>query len=231
MKTYQHLFFDLDHTLWDFEKNSEETIIHLFEEFNLARFGDFTCTDFYKKYSYVNKRLWQQYNAGKIKQQELRDTRFKSTLVKLGVKDALVPAGLDAAYISLCPTKTAVFPFTHETLSYLQSKYELHIITNGFKESQYLKMASSDLHRYFKEIITSECSGCTKPNRQMFEYALNKTNVSAAESLMIGDNLEADILGAKNAGIDQVFFNPERKRHNQKVTYEISCLSELMDIL
>ena len=108
---YRHVFFDLDHTLWDFEKNSEETIYHLFEEFKLNRY-DFTCTDFFKKYSYVNKRLWQLYNAGKVNQEQLRRTRFTKTLRDLGVPQDEIPFELEHEYLRICPTKSACFPFT-----------------------------------------------------------------------------------------------------------------------
>lgn len=231
LKEYKHLFFDLDHTLWDFEKNAAETIYSLYDTFGLHQFGKFTSTDFYKKYSYVNQRMWRQYHEGKITQQELRIGRFEITLTKLGLQPAQVPSGLHEAFTSLCATKSAVFPFAHEVLSYLKSKYPLHIITNGFKDVQAIKMTSSNLHQYFSEVITSECANCIKPDRKIFDFALEKAGVKAAECLMIGDSLEADILGAKNAGMDQVFFNPNKKRHTQRVTYEISCLSQLMKIL
>jgi putative hydrolase of the HAD superfamily len=231
MKTYTHLFFDLDHTLWDFEKNSEETLEHLFEVFNLGRFG-FSFEDFFKKYSYVNKRLWQLYNAGKVNQEQLRRTRFHKSLRDLGVPQDEIPVELENEYLKICPTKSACFPFTHETLNYLKGKYQLHIITNGFKESQLLKINSSNLHSYFGEIITSECSGFAKPDKRIFKHALERVNWTDPKScLMIGDNLEADIIGAQNAGIDQVFFNPEKRPHPLKVTYEISCLSELQQLL
>jgi putative hydrolase of the HAD superfamily len=230
MKTYTHLFFDLDHTLWDFEKNSEETIQHLFEAFELNRYG-FSCTDFFRKYSYVNKRLWRLFNAGKVNQEQLRQTRFNKTLRDLGVPQSEIPFELEKEYLRICPTKAGVFPFTHETLTYLKSKYELHIITNGFKDSQALKISSSNLHSYFGELVTSECTGFAKPDKRIFQHALERTNSMAKNCLMIGDNLEADILGAQQAGIDQVFFNPEKKKHPLKATFEINCLSELQEIL
>jgi putative hydrolase of the HAD superfamily len=231
MRAYRHIFFDLDHTLWDYEKNSRETIYTLYNEFDLQAFGTFGPGDFYKKYRYVNYRMWRSYNKSKISQQELRETRFEQTLLKLGLTHEQVPPGLGDAYLRLCPTKTAVFPFAHATLEYLHPKYHLHILTNGFKDVQHLKLASANLRGFFQEIITSECSGYKKPDLKFFEYALSQTRVSADQCLMIGDNLEADMLGARNAGIDQVFFNPEKKRHFQKVTHEIQCLSELMELL
>ena len=231
MKTYTHLFFDLDHTLWDFEKNSEETLKHLFEVYNLSRYG-FSFDDFFRKYSYVNKRLWQLYNVGKVNQEQLRRTRFHKTLRDLGVPQDEIPVELEQEYLRICPTKSACFPFTHEALSYLKTKYQLHIITNGFKESQLQKISNSNLKAYFGEVITSECSGFAKPDRRIFQHALERVNWSDTKTcIMIGDNLEADILGAQNAGIDQVFFNPEQKPLPLKPTYEIACLSELQRIL
>lgn len=233
MKTYTHILFDLDHTLWDFEKNSEETLYTLFDTYELGAFGKFDSTSFYKKYKFVNTLLWDQYNKGKINQQELREQRFVKTLTGLGLEAHQVPKGLSEAYTDLCPTKTAVFPYTHEVLAYLQPKYGLHIITNGFKEVQAIKMSSSNLHGYFKEVVTSECCGYKKPDKRMFEHALERINVKPEECLMIGDNLECDIDGARAAGIDQVFFNPEKSKAKlrPKPTYEIHCLSQLQEIL
>lgn len=233
MKTYTHILFDLDHTLWDFEKNSEETIYALYDQFALGSFGKFDCKSFYKKYKFVNMRLWDLYNKGRIKQAELRESRFVKTLTGLGLEPHEIPEGISEAYITLCPTKTAVFPFAYEVLEYLQPRYGLHIITNGFKEVQHIKMNTSNLHGYFREIVTSECCGYKKPDRRMFEHLLQRINVAPNECLMIGDNYECDIEGARDAGIDQVFFNPEKISHKRspKPTYEISCLSELKQML
>lgn len=233
MKAYKHILFDLDHTLWDFEKNSEETLYTLYEQFELAKYGKFTCDSFYRKYRFVNVRLWDLYNKGKIDQQELRRSRFVKTLTGLGLEEHEVPEGISEAYTSLCPTKKAVFPHTYEVLEYLQPKYGLHIITNGFKEVQQVKMSSAMLHDYFKEVVTSECCGYKKPDQRMFRHLLDRIDVNPEQCLMIGDNFECDIEGARNAGIDQVYFNPEKikTRQRPKPTYEISCLSELKQIL
>ncbi|RDV13276.1 noncanonical pyrimidine nucleotidase, YjjG family [Pontibacter diazotrophicus] len=233
MKTYTHILFDLDHTLWDFEKNSEETLYTLYEQFGLASFGKFDSNSFYKKYKFVNTRLWDMYNKGRIKQAELRESRFVKTLTGLGLEPHEVPQGISEAYLDLCPTKTAVFPFAFEVLDYLQPKYGLHILTNGFKDAQHVKITSSNLHGYFKEIVTSDCCGYKKPDRRMFEYLLDRISVKPENCLMVGDNYECDIEGARDSGIDQVFFNPEKikKRRSLKPTYEIHCLSQLKEML
>ena len=231
MKTYRHLFFDLDHTLWDFERNADETLRTLFERHDLGRYGTFTVEEFIARYQDINHALWRLYQANKITQQQLRATRFVRTLSRLGVPEHEVPTEISEQFTEILPQKKAVFPHTHETLNYLQTKYELHLITNGFNDVQYRKLESSDLTKYFGQIVTSEHSGCLKPDPQMFAHALKAAGAAAAESLMVGDNLECDVLGAFNAGIDQVYFNPARRRHFAQTTYEIASLAELREFL
>jgi len=232
MKSYQHLFFDLDHTLWDFETNSVETLRELYDTHGFARYASFTFEQFAQYYSDVNNALWRLYQGNKISQQQLRATRFMRTLTKLGVPEAEIPANISSEYTDILPHKAAVFPHTHEVLSYLQGRgYRLHLITNGFNDIQGIKLASSELTDYFEEIITSEHSGHLKPDPRMFVHALERTGATAPESLMVGDNLECDILGAFNAGIDQVYFNPGRRRHFMQITHEIASLAELKSFL
>lgn len=232
MKTYRHLFFDLDHTLWDFETNATETLHQLFYDYDLARHGTFTLSQFTTRYNEVNHALWRLYQTNKISQQQLREIRFTRTLTRLGVAEADIPADISARFTNILPRKSAVFPHTHEVLQYLRGRgYHLHLITNGFEDVQHIKLASSNLTDYFEEVITSEASGCLKPDPRMFAHALAKAEANPTESLMIGDNLECDVLGAYNAGIDQVYFNPDKRRHAAEVTHEISSLDELYNIL
>ncbi len=228
---YRHLFFDLDHTLWDFEKNADETLRALFVRHDFARFGTFGVGEFVRVYSDINHALWRLYQSNKISQTQLREVRFSRTLARLGVAEADVPATISAEFTTLLPQKSAVFPFTHEVLDYLKPNYCLHLITNGFQDVQAVKLASSNLTHYFETVITSEHSGHLKPDPRMFRHALTCTGATAAASLMIGDNLECDVLGACNSGIDQVYFNPAKRRHFAEVTHEISCLSELKGFL
>jgi putative hydrolase of the HAD superfamily len=232
MKTYRHLFFDLDHTLWDFETNANETLAQLFTDYDLARHGLFSFAEFSQRYSEVNHALWRLYQSNKVTQKQLREVRFVRTLTRLGVAEADVPTDISARFTEILPQKSAVFPHTHEVLAYLKKQgYRLHLITNGFEDVQHVKLVSSSLASYFEEVITSEHSGFLKPDPRMFAHALARTGATAAESLMIGDNLECDVLGAYNAGIDQVYFNPGKRRHFAQTTYEISSLAELRDFL
>ncbi len=228
---YRHLFFDLDHTLWDFEKNANETLRTLYDRHDFARFGTFTVEQFISVYSDINHALWRLYQSNKITQKQLREVRFVRTLTKLGVSETDVPPTISDEFTDILPLKSAVFPFTHEVLDYLKLNYRLHLITNGFNDIQARKLASSNLTHYFEEVITSEHSGHLKPDPRMFAHALERTGATKGESLMIGDNLECDVLGACNAGIDQVYFNPDKRRHFNTITHEISCLSELKAIL
>ena len=228
---YRHLFFDLDHTLWDFEKNANETLHTLYERHDFVRYGTFAVEQFISVYSDINHALWRMYQSNKITQKQLREKRFVRTLTKLGLAETDMPANISAEFTDLLPLKSAVFPYTHEVLDYLKPKYRLHLITNGFNDVQTLKLTSSNLAHYFEELITSEQSGHLKPDPRMFPHALMRTGATAPESLMIGDNLECDVLGACNAGIDQVYFNPDKRRHFNTITHEISCLSELKAFL
>lgn len=229
---YRHLFFDLDHTLWDFETNADATLRQLFAQHQLERYGTFTVEEFIRVYSDINHGLWRLYQGGKINQEQLRATRFPRTFLKLGLSEADAPAELSTQFTDLLPFQTAVFPHTYEVLDYLQDKgYVLHLITNGFREVQYQKLHAAELAGYFQEVITSECCGYLKPDARIFRHALTRSGATAPESLMVGDNLECDVLGACNAGLDQVYFNPEKRRHFAQTTYEISCLSELKEIL
>ena len=227
---YRHLFFDLDHTLWDFETNANETLATLYDRHALARHG-IRLPDFNRVYNEVNHALWRLYQANKVTQIQLREIRFVRTLGKLGMAAADVPPTLSAEFTDILPEKSAVFPHTHETLAYLRGKYTLHLITNGFEDMQHRKLTSSNLKQYFDQIITSEHSGHLKPDPRMFAHALQAAGARAPESLMVGDNLECDVLGAHNAGIDQVYFNPVKRRHFNQITHEISCLSELKEFL
>jgi len=228
---YEHLFFDLDHTLWDFDRNAEETLQELYQTYSLKKLGLLSADLFIETYTHNNHQLWADYHLGRISKEELRTTRFSKTFLDLGLAPELIPHQFEDDYVRICPTKTNLFPEAHETLSYLQDKYVMHIISNGFKESTEMKIELTDLAKYFVNIIISEEVGVNKPDSAIFKHAVTCAQTEVHTSLMIGDSLEADILGAKNAGIDQIFFNPHFQAHTVDCNYEISQLSELLGIL
>lgn len=231
MRNYKHLFFDLDRTLWDFDKNTIETFKEIYNKYQLGERGIDSLDSLMKVYKRNNDQLWEQYRNGSLKKEILRVKRFSLTLSCFGINNNGLAEKIGEDYIYLSPLKTNLFPHTKEVLSYLQKKYQLHIITNGFEEVQQVKVDKSDLKRYFKEIITSEEAGCKKPHKDIFLYALEKSGAKTNESLMIGDDLEIDILGAKSAGIDQIYCNYDKLGHNEKSTFEIQSLIELRNIL
>ena len=229
---YKHLFFDLDRTLWDFEKNSHEVLCDLFVDFELQSKGINDSQLFIQTYKQINEELWELYRLNMISKERLRDERFFQTLQHFSVFDQSLASQMGSQYIALCPKKTHLFPFTHDVLSYLQKKYQLHIITNGFEEVQYIKLKSNNLLDYFNVIITSEQAGCKIPNPEIFNYSFTKCRANPKDSLMIGDDLVADIAGARQVGMNQVFFNPLSIYHSDTaITHEISCLSQLSDLL
>jgi len=230
LKKYTHFFFDLDHTLWDFEKNSRQALEELYDDYNLKRYEIFTKEDFLATFDKVNKRLWHRYSNGHITSKKLRAERFDLIFYELKLPVRHIPRDMSEVYLLTSPKKSNVFPFTHETLDYLEQHYNLHIITNGFDDVQEIKMQSAALSKYFDKIVTSETTKHKKPQREIFEYALEISDAKAEDSIMVGDNLKADIIGARNAGIDQVFFNPDKNHHTESVTFEISCLSEMQKL-
>lgn len=230
-KTYKHIFFDLDHTLWDFERNAEETKREMFETLKLKERGIADYETFREKYVDINLALWALYREDKVSKDELNFKRFYDTLCLLGVDDRKLGEAMAAGFIEGISTKTYLFPFAKEVLEYLYIKYPLYIITNGFEEVQYSKLKNSGMDRFFTSVITSEAAGSKKPDSEIFQYALRKTGALAAESIMIGDDLLVDMAGARQQGIDQLYVNHERKSHNEPLTMEVFSLDEIMGLL
>lgn len=229
-RKYQHIFFDLDRTLWDFEANSYATFRELFRDYSLA--GQISSLDhFLTNYHKHNYRLWEEYKKGRVSKEILRQKRFWLTLKDFGIKDQDLSRELNNEYIRRCPQKNILLPGALETLEYLRQHYQLHILTNGFHETQYIKMEKCGLNPFFKEIITSDSIGQQKPDQRIFTHALETTGASSLNSLMVGDDLDADIRGALESGIDQVYLNPNRKPHQLAITYEIERLVEMKALL
>lgn len=234
---YQHLFFDLDHTLWDFEANSKATLLHLYQELALEKRGVTDFDRFHQNYLVHNEKLWERYRNGYIKQEELRVKRMRLTLLDFKIVDEALEQAMSVQFLDLLPTRTILFPYTKETLDYLQEKgYRMHLITNGFEKTQHSKLHYSGLTPYFGEMITSEASGSLKPKKEIFDFAFQKTGADSASSLMIGDTIEVDLLGAKNVGMDQLHVNhltQEREAFSDGTfpTYTVYSLRELRSLL
>jgi putative hydrolase of the HAD superfamily len=202
--TISHIFFDLDHTLWDFEKNSALTFEKIFKLNNI----DVDLDRFLEVYVPINFRYWKLYREEKIDKGSLRYGRLNDAfnLVNIKVKSSMIHK-LSEDYITYLSSFNHLFDGTIEILEYLYVKYKLHIITNGFKEIQQGKLNNANIDKYFVTVTNSEMVGAKKPNPKIFKHALNMAMAKEENSIMIGDNYEVDILGALNIGLDAIYFN------------------------
>ena len=200
----KHIFFDLDHTLWDFESNSKNAFEYIFNDKQI----DVEIEDFSSQYRPINQKYWKLYREDKVSKEKLRYGRLKETFDILGyaINDDEINV-LSEKYIENLSKFNKLFIGTIEILDYLKPKYNMHIITNGFDEVQHKKLANASILPYFEHIISSERVGVKKPNPKIFNYALEIANAKSKESIMIGDNFEADILGARGVGMNTIFCN------------------------
>ena len=219
----KHVFFDLDHTLWDFETNSGKTFEFILQKNNIK----INLNKFLEIYRPINQQYWKLYREEKISKSELRYGRLKNAFDKLdyNIEDSVINL-LSKEYIDFLSNYNALFDDTIKILEYLNSKYVLHIITNGFDEIQSLKLEKSGIRKYFNKIITSESVGVKKPNPKIFNHALKITNAISDESIMIGDNIEADVLGAMKVGMRAIHYNFDNQINNHNII-SINKLIEL----
>jgi len=219
----KHIFFDLDHTLWDFETNSSKTFSHILNKNDL----DVNFNDFIEVYKPINHKYWKLFREDKVSKKDLRYLRLKEAFDAINYKasDEIIHT-LSEEYITFLSQHNALFNNAIEVLEYLKEKYMMHIITNGFEEVQFKKLRNSNLLPFFDKIITSEKVGVKKPNPKIFQYAMDISGASSNESIMIGDNFEADILGAINVGMQAIFceFNGE------VATQEVPTVYNLMEL-
>jgi putative hydrolase of the HAD superfamily len=226
----KHVFFDLDRTLWDFEQNSRNALQKIYDKHSLADHFDHFL-HFHKVYHNINNDLWKKYGKGKISKDLLRITRFQKTLERVEVYDINFADTLNKEYIATAPKETIVFPDTHETLVELKKRYQLHIITNGFAEAQFVKLKESNLFHFFDIIVCSETVGKTKPHRDIFHYAMSQAKALPQESVMIGDDHTTDILGAIQVGMHAILFDPTEKHRKSAGQHKIKNLNELPYLL
>lgn len=226
-KNKKHLFFDLDHTLWDFDRNSASAFDEIFKQHGFS----FSTDDFLKHYIPRNQHYWKLYQVNQISHEDLRYYRLKDVfdILNVTVSRELVNQ-LSEDYITHLPNSNHLFEGAIEILEYLQPKYELHIITNGFHFVQEKKLKNSNIEHFFKSVTNSEMAGQKKPHPTIFEFALSLAKANKEESLMIGDSWEADIEGALDFGMDAIFFNADNSS-NKNGVLQVNHLLELKNIL
>ena len=222
MLNVKHIFFDLDHTLWDFDKNSALSFQQIFEEEHI----EIDYETFIKAYSPVNFKYWKLYREEKISKEDLRYSRLKDTfeILNYTVEDDLIHI-IANNYISYLPNYNHLIEGSIELLDYLKDKYQLHIITNGFKEVQYSKLKKSHIFKYFDHIVTADCVGVKKPNPKVFKYALDQVNSKPEDCVMIGDSYEADVMGAFSVGMLPIHFDLHKTNSSNGILNVSSLLS------
>jgi len=238
---YTHLFFDLDNTLWDFNANSYDALYDAMKKMDiLPKIGDYDR--YFSVYHDVNERLWALYRDNKMTKNVLRGLRFEESLELNGTPMPGIGDAINEAYLTEMPKQLRLVPGAITVLDYLHHKYRMAVITNGFREVQVEKLDQSGLRKYFDKMIISEEVGAQKPHRMIFEHAVKSMNAPKKKSLMIGDSWEADIIGARQFGMDQIYFCPIPEKlpppidagaslSSRTKTTEITHLEQLMEIL
>lgn len=230
MPRYRCIFFDLDNTLLDFRANTKLAFQEIFARLELND-GSVDLEKFLAIFERHNDYFWSEYRHGRIKKDALRTERFVKVFRELGIDRPDLLQQFSELYLTIRPRKVILFDQARETLAYLRNRYAMYLLTNGFGDVQMEKLEASGLQPFFSKLFIAELVGFQKPDRRFFEYAVKSIHAHKKECLMIGDDPDADIAGARNAGIDQVFFNPYRKTIPFKPTHEIKAISELRLIL
>lgn len=227
---YDCLFFDLDRTLWDVDRNQKKALRVLYGRYGLDRsgIGFERCFAVFER---INAGLWDDYRDGKISRETLRDTRFERMLDEIGLSDRALAQTLADDYLKLAPTFRGLIPYAREVVRELSERYPMYIVTNGFAGVQQIKLRHSGLDGYFRGVVCSEDAGANKPDPRIFEYALDLAGVKAGAAVMIGDDPYSDIPGAERAGIDSIWFDPSGMPCECRPTYRIGSLRELLALL
>lgn len=228
MNEIKHIFFDLDHTLWDFEKNSGLAFEKIFHELNF----EIDSQQFIIAYNPINFAYWKLYERNEIDQESLRINRLKDTFEAINYPITLEEINtISNLFIEYLTSNNYLIDGTIETLEYLKDNYKLHIITNGFSFAQEMKLQKSNLANYFVTVTNSELAGHKKPHQNIFQYALSLAKASKNQSIMVGDSIEADVLGAMNFGMKAVYFNPANEQVSNEQIIQIQKLTQLKNIL
>jgi putative hydrolase of the HAD superfamily len=233
MKNITHIFFDLDHTLWDTNTNAKESLKELHEEIKIQ--GNFSVSFdlFYSTYEKHNNLLWKKYAKHEVTKEDVRINRFKFTLEELNIFDDTINEFFASHFVNRTPLKKNLIDGAIELMDSVKDRFTLSIITNGFKEVQYIKMEESGLRKYFEHIFISEEVGHNKPSPDIFNHAINKSGAALAENcLMIGDSLEADIYGALSAGMKAIYLSQESKMDIIEKNYiTVNSLNQIKSLL
>ena len=227
MKGIKHIFFDLDHTLWDYDRSAQETLKEIYNRFELSKSG-VTEKKLINAFYTVNDRLWHQYNIGEVDRDYIKKRRFEKIFESINYEVDVSGEASDY-FVNHCSLKPYLMPDTLTALCYLEGKYELHIITNGFLDAQDRKLKSSGIMNFFKIMVTSECANSRKPSGEIFEYSLDKAGARKEDSIMIGDNPKTDIHGAQEFGMKTVFYDPSGKKRSM-ADFTIQSHMELLKI-
>ncbi|MDR1518064.1 MAG: YjjG family noncanonical pyrimidine nucleotidase [Dysgonamonadaceae bacterium] len=228
---YKNIFIDLDDTLWDIHQNGKECLLEIYNDYGYNRFYP-TFDDYYNVYMPSNLHLWALYRQGEIKKDELVVERFLVPVREFGIDDTAYAKKLSDDFLERTTHKTKLIDGTMDLLNYLKPNYRMHILSNGFREVQYKKIENSGLRPYFDKIILSEDAGINKPHPDIFTYALKNTNSRRDQTLMIGDSWEADIVGAHDSRIAQLWFNPSQDEAKDFApTFTVRKLLEIKEIL
>ena len=229
-KSYSAILLDWDDTLWDFQTNAHVALHEAYKQHHLERYFD-SFEHFFHLYEERNKQLWVEYSKGIIDKQDLQRERFQYPFRMVGREEYELAEIVGKDFLELTILQNQLLPGALELMQYLAKKYSVVIISNGFKEVQYRKIASSGLRPYINHVVLSEEVGVQKPDRQIFEHALHLLGLTPQDVLMIGDNPETDIKGAMDMGIDTIYFSPYKKEEIIMPTYTVRSLKEIMNII
>lgn len=218
----------MDHTLWDLEKNAGETLVELFEEFRFSEFTSCSPEDFVALFQKHNKEQWVLYEQKSIDKRTLREQRFQLAMNDMGIAEKNRPATMWNLFLERCPARTNLMPNAREVLEFLCEKYPVYILTNGFAETQRKKLKNAGLSSFVKGIVISEETGYRKPQKEIFDHALETARAKPFETVLIGDSLEADVMGAVQAGWEAVFFNPEKK--TTELPLQVAQIHNLLEL-
>lgn len=228
----KHIFFDLDHTLWDFEENAKICLTDIFHTHHIPELGVTDFDLFFQTFSQVNKTFWYLLDTKQITHEELRKERFRSTLADLNVVISEAESeAMNAQFLALLPNQAHLMPHTLAILTALKPHFQLHVLSNGFEQVQRKKMASGGILPYFTHVITHDMAQAHKPSPAMFMYALITADCSPHEALMVGDNWVADIEGAMQMGIPAIHYDPTQDLQESPQFVRIPSLHHIPQLL